>query len=359
MPIGSLIGQDRVSDLLRRIVKNDRVPHAVLFCGPEGSGKTAAAVSLARALQCTGDPEVAPCEACDNCNRTRILSHPDLSITMPFLKSVNDEERLRRTAEAVRDPYGYPLPEVSANIAIEKIRDLIREFSYGSFQGSWRTAVILHAHVMMPAAANAMLKTLEEPPPKSILILTAPSLDALLPTIVSRSQYFRLGPVPTTTLAGYLQAQRGTSADNATYIAELSGGNVRLALTIASDEAHQTQDRAFRFLTALIEGREPQTFMALEQLAAEKADVFDVLKSAEVWLRDVLQFRVAGPDRVVNRHRLSDVEQLANGVTDETIQVLAEEIERVREMNRRNINLQLSLTELWRKARATAPIGSY
>jgi len=87
--------------------------------------------------------------------------------------------------------------------------------------------------------------------------------------------------------------------------------------------------------------------------------VFDVLKSSEVWLRDVLHFRVTGGDEgVVNRHRLADIERLANAMTDDTISVLAEEIERVREMNRRNINLQLSLTELWQKTRASAPVGS-
>jgi DNA polymerase-3 subunit delta' len=256
--------------------------------------------------------------------------------------------------DAIRNPYGYTLPEVSANISVDAIRDLIKTFAYGSYQGNWRTAVILHAHKMRGEAANAMLKTLEEPPPRSILILTAPSLESLLPTIVSRCQFFRLGPVSTPQLAAYLKEHRGATPENAVTIAELSGGNIRLAITIASDEAHQTQDRALRFLTALLEERDPQTFVALQQLAAEKGDVFDVLKSAEVWLRDVLHFRLAGPDGIVNRHRLSDVEQLARAMTNDTIQVLAEEIERVREMNSRNINLQISLVELWRRTRSTA-----
>ena len=356
--LGSLVGQTRVADLLRRLVSTERVPHAVLFCGPEGSGKTAAAVSLARALQCTGDVDSAPCESCDNCNRTRMMSHPDFALLMPFLKKVGEEERRRHLIDAVSNPYGYDLPEESANTAIDEIREVIKSFSYGSFQGSWRTAVILHAHKMLPAAANAMLKTLEEPPDRSILILTAPTLDALLPTIVSRCQYYRLTPVPAAVLGTHLQEQRGTSAENAQYIAELSGGNVRLALTIASDEAHQTQERALRFLNALVTGREAQTYAALEKLVAEKADVFDVLKSAEVWLRDVLRFRMSGEDHIVNRHRLSDVEKLAGEVTDDTVLVLAEQIERVRDMNRRNVNLQLSLVELWRQARSTAPVGS-
>ena len=71
----------------------------------------------------------------------------------------------------------------------------------------------------------------------------------------------------------------------------------------------------------------------------------------------VLHFKVLGPDQIVNRKRVADVERLAHAVSDHTISVLAQEIERVREMNRRNINLQLSLTELWRKTRATAPVG--
>ena len=353
MSIGTLVGQDRVGQLLRKMVEEDRLPHAVLFIGPEGSGKTAAALSLARALQCTSSRSEAPCESCGNCGRTRVLSHPDFSLLMPFLSKVGDDERRKHLEDAIVNPYSYGLPEASANISIDSIRDLIKSFGYGSYQGNWRTTVILHAHMMRVEAANAMLKTLEEPPKKSLLILTAPSLDSLLPTIVSRCQYFRLGPVPTPTLSAYLMAQRGANQENAAFLSELAGGNVRQALTIASDEAHQTQDRALKFLNALMTGREAQTFLALEQLAGQKADVFDVLKSSEVWLRDVLQLKLAGPERVVNRHRIADVEGLANGMTERTIQTLVEEIERVREMNHRNINLQLSLTELWQKARKT------
>ncbi len=360
MTLGSLIGQERVSDLLGRVLDGERVPHAVLFCGPEGSGKAAAAVSLARALQCSGTGPIGrPCEVCENCGRTRGFTHPDFSVLLPFLSKVSESDRRFYTEEAIQNPYGYSLPEESANISVGAIRNLIKTFAYGSFQGSWRTAVILHVHKMRAEAANAMLKTLEEPPPRSILILTAPSLDSLLPTIVSRCQYFRLGPVPTAALSKHLVKMRGTTPENSTFIAELAGGNVRQALTIASDEAHKTQDRALRFLSALVEGREARTFEALEKLASEKADVFDVLKSAEVWLRDVLQFRVSGWERIVNKHRQADVEQLADVMTDDTVRVLAEEIERVRSMNRRNINLHLSLTELWRKARAKAPVGSF
>lgn len=359
MSIRSVVGQDRVSDMLRLMITSERVPPGVLLVGPVGSGKTAAAMLLARALLCTGERDAAPCGACDNCNRSAGFSHPDLFVTMPLKGGdPSEDEKRGRAEEAVRDPYGFQLPEPSDNIGIDRIRDLINEFAKASFQGRGRVAVILRAHQMRVEGANSMLKTLEEPPPKSTLILTAPSLDALLPTIVSRCQVLRLGPASVSGLATYLREQRGLTQDNADYVAAVSGGNVREALTVASDEAHQTQDRALKFLNALLDGREAQTFVALEQLASEKGDVFDVLKSAEVWLRDILQFRVAGAERVVNRHRLSDVEQLADKMTDETILVLAEQIERVRAMNHRNINLQLSLTELWRKARATAPIGS-
>jgi DNA polymerase-3 subunit delta' len=358
MSLGSLVGQRRASTLLGRVLGGDRIPHAVLFCGPEGSGKTAAAVALARSLQCDSDRSDGPCETCNNCSRTRGLTHPDFNVLIPYLSKVKEEDRRKHTEDAIRNPYTYSAPEESANISVDTIRDLIKTFTYGSYQGNWRTAIVLHANKMRGEAANAMLKTLEEPPPKSMLILTAPSLESLLPTIVSRCQYFRLGPVAVPDLSAHLQESRNLPAEQARYVAELSGGNVRLALSIASDEANETQERALRFLTALLEGRESQTFLALEKLASEKRDVFDVLKSAEVWLRDVLHFRVMGAELIVNRQRVADVERLAKAVTDQTISVLAQEIERVREMNRRNINLQLSLTELWRKTRATVPAGS-
>ena len=358
MPLGSVVGQERLSRILGRVLVGGQIPHAVLFCGPEGSGKTAAAVAIARMLQCDSERANGPCETCMNCMHTRRLTHPDFSVLMPYLGKVKGDDRRKHTENLVQNPYTYPAPEESANISVDVIRDLIKRFAHGTYRGNWRTAIILHADKMRDEAANAMLKTLEEPPPQSVLILTAPSHESLLPTIVSRCQYFRFGPIFAADLATHLQETRNMSAEEASYVAELSGGNVRLALSIASDEANETQERALRFLTALLEERESQTFLALEQLATQKQDVFDVLKSAEVWLRDVLHFKVFGADQIINRQRVADVESLAKTVTDQTILVIAQQIERVREMNRRNINLQLSLTELWRKTRATAPVGS-
>lgn len=363
MPIGSLVGQHRLVDLFRRMIERHCVPHAVLFCGPEGSGKAAAAISFARALQCSSeDLRCVPCGVCDNCHRSIGLSQPDLTVLFPFAganpKPSELAERRRRIEEAIKDPYGYELPSPSSMIHIEPVRELIRMFTHGSYLGGWRTAVVLHADRINPNAGNALLKTLEEPPARSIIILTAPSADALLPTIASRCQCFQFPPVSTSELSSHLAETRGFSGDDTIYVAEMSGGNVRLALSIASDEANETQARALRFLTALFDEREFQTFLALEQLATQKQDVFDVLKSAEVWLRDVLHFKVFGADQIINRQCVADVERLANTVTDQTISVMAQQIERVREMNRRNINLQLSLTELWRKTRVTARAGS-
>ncbi|MBR85308.1 MAG: hypothetical protein CMM29_00705 [Rhodospirillaceae bacterium] len=363
MTFGNLVGQEPVSGLLRRMVVSERIPPAVLIVGPEGSGKTAAAVALGRAFLCTGDASVAPCEACDNCSRTRMMSHPDLHVKIP-MKRVKDqdphlEDQQARALEAVQDPYGYALPARNDNVSIDRVRQLISEFGRASFQGGRRVAIILHAIQMRPEGANALLKTLEEPPENATMILTAPSLESLLPTIISRCQLFRLGPASTDALANYLTDQKGTSKENADFVARLSGGNVREALNLASDEAHTTQDRAFRFVSALVGGRESQTFVALEQLAAEKEDVFGVLKGAEVWLRDALQCRCGRHEGIVNQHRMQDVEQLASQMTEDMILTLAQEIERVREMNIRNINLQLSLTELWRRTREKAPAGSF
>ncbi|HCK11578.1 MAG: hypothetical protein CME21_00360 [Gemmatimonadetes bacterium] len=362
MPIGDLVGQGPVSSRLRHLVVTERIPPAVLICGPTGSGKTAAAFALARSLLCTGDRSSVPCESCDNCNRTRNMTHPDLHVKIP-MKSVKGKppplvDQQARALEAIQDPYGYALPEPNDNIAVDTIRDVINQFSKASFQGGRRISVVLRATQMMPAGANTMLKTLEEPPENAMMILTAPSLDSLLPTIISRCQLFRLGPANIQELAAHLQEKRGLSRENAEFISELSGGNTREALSLASDEAYILQDRAFRIVKALLSGRESQTFMKLEEFSQAKAEVFEVLKYVEVWIRDVLHFRVSGLDHIVNKHRVEDVEQLENQMSNETIIVLAEEIERVREMNIRNVNLQLSLTELWRQARSAALVES-
>ena len=180
----SVRGHDRIVTLLRSNLRNGRFPHAFLFVGPDGVGKRTFARKLAQALLCERNPEALldPCEACPGCVQAAAGTHPDL-------------------LEVAR-------PEDRQELPIRVIRDLCAEFSLKPGRGIRKVAIVDDVDDMNDEAANAFLKTLEEPPPGAVLILIGSSAELQLETIVSRCQVTRFEPLPEQVLAELLAGTR-------------------------------------------------------------------------------------------------------------------------------------------------------
>lgn len=196
----SAVGNERVRDFLQRAVAADRLAHALLFVGPEGVGKMAAAREFAAALLSTPTPE----------------AHPDFFLL--------ERERDRKTGK------------LHGSIVIEQVQTLTGRLALGAFMGGWKVCVLDGADLLKDAAANALLKTLEEPRPKTVLILLAASEDDVMPTVRSRCQVLRFGRVPTALIAGAL-ASRGTAPAKAELYARLADGRPGAAFTYAEEPA--------------------------------------------------------------------------------------------------------------------------
>ena len=187
MPWGSIRGHDRIVAALRQNLAAGRFPHAFLFVGPEGVGKRAFARRLAQALLCERRPATAldPCGACPSCLQVEAGTHPDvLAVAKP-------EDR-------------HELP-------IRTIRDLCADLALTPMSGSRRIAIVDDADDLSEEASNAFLKTLEEPPPGSVLVLIARSAEAQLDTVVSRCRVVRFDPLSESDLAAVLLEQGVTS----------------------------------------------------------------------------------------------------------------------------------------------------
>src|SRR5438477_4022037 len=202
MPFPSVLGHETVKGLLARALATGRLPPALLLTGPEGVGKRTLAIEVARGLLCDKGPGE-PCRECRTCLRTARAIHPDLMIVVP------------ETAT------GFLARET---IKIEHIRDAMREIAGLPFEARARLVVIDEAHTMTEQAMNALLKSLEEPPATSHLVLVTASPQALLPTIRSRCQTLRLGPLPASVLESHLEQSHGLSHAEARLRAALSGG---------------------------------------------------------------------------------------------------------------------------------------
>ena len=210
MPWHSIRGVDRALDELRRAMVQGRFPHAFLFVGPEGVGKRTFALEMARALLCERVPETAfePCDACPSCLQVQAGTHPDV-------------------LQVAR-------PEDKQDLPIKLIRDLCLDLGLKPMRGHRRVAIVDDADDLNDEAANAFLKTLEEPPPGSVLVLIGTSTEAQLDTIVSRCRVIRFDPLPEADVSAILLEQ-GAASDltEAARLARLGGGSVSKARGLA------------------------------------------------------------------------------------------------------------------------------
>ena len=343
-----VIGQERVVRFLTELIERDRVPHALLFLGISGTGAVAAALDFVQALHCQRDGAVA-CGRCAACHKVTSLNHPDSALLFPFSRSVKEEDRQTALFQVWQSPYHYPLPDDNAAIAIDRVREMQRQFTHSAFAGGWRTTLILHADQMRAEAANAMLKTLEEPPVRSLMILIASHGDALLPTIVSRCQFVKFPALSARDISAGLMA-RDVDETTADFIARTCGGDLRRALDMTDGQVADRQDRSFKFLEALLGEQEERTFEALAKL--DRQEALDILAGAEIWLRDALLLQCGRNDCIANAAQEDHVRRLAEVFDLDQLAAIVKKIESLREMNHRNVNMNLGLISLWRQIRS-------
>jgi DNA polymerase-3 subunit delta' len=314
-----VIGHEWLVQALRRDLAHDRVRHAYLFTGPEGVGKRTLAGEFARALLCPNpDP---PCGQCRHCQLAARGAHPDLLTVEP--------ERAAR----------------QALIRVEAVRRLIYDLALKPVEAGRRVARLLDFHAANDAAMNAFLKTLEEPPGRVVILLTAEHADELLPTIVSRCQVLALRPLPRETVREALITRWLAPADRAGLLAHLAQGRLGWAVGMLSDEA-ALEARAERLddLSRLVGGTRVERFAYAERLA--KDGVEGVRETLAVWLgfwRDVLLAAAGAGAPLANPDREAEVRRLAAVVPPAEARVVLAGLRRTSDLLGRNVNTRLAL----------------
>ena len=159
--LAEVVGQEQVTQTLRNALSSDRISHAYLFCGPRGTGKTSTGRILAKAVNCLTNGKGEPCNNCSMC-------------------------------QAITESRAFDVIEIDAasNRGIDEIRDLRERVNYAPSQARYKVYIIDEVHMLTKEASNALLKTLEEPPPHVIFVLATTEVHKVLPTIISRCQHF-------------------------------------------------------------------------------------------------------------------------------------------------------------------------
>lgn len=247
MKFSDVIGQEEAKRRLRQMVSEDRVPHAMMFCGPQGCGKMALAVAFASYLLCRDHVDGDSCGACPQCAMTASLAHPDLHFSYPVIRPSGTGSEHKMSSEDFasewRDllssgPYftmdswlaAMGAANQQALIGVGESDLLLRKLSLKSSQGGYKVVVMWLPERMNAECANKMLKLMEEPPQQTVFIMVCEEPEKLIDTIRSRAQRIDIRRVDEAAIETALVERRGIDADSARRLARAAGGSWLAAL---------------------------------------------------------------------------------------------------------------------------------
>lgn len=332
----SLIGNDEVKESLRRLLADSRVPGSLLFTGEHGIGKKLFALELGKALNCRNRNGLEACDQCSSCKRISRSTFP------PFGKDDDGKARLvwsEHTDVAMVRPY-------KQIIRVLPMRELEREANFRPFEGAARVFIVEDADYMNEAASNALLKTLEEPPPSSHLVLTTSNPTALLATIRSRCQIIRFAPVAVDEIEKFLIEQESLPAADAQLLARTAQGSIGRAVAADVDTYRGRREMMLSVVRALtVSFDRAQLLRAAEELAAAKdrQEYEQRLDALETLIRDAWALSLGRPsETIVNRDILTQLQQIAGKLTSEQAAAWLSQIEDLRGTLEVNINRRVA-----------------
>ncbi|MCK5132558.1 MAG: hypothetical protein KAR40_10465 [Candidatus Sabulitectum sp.] len=228
----SLSGQKQAKKILSSAVSSNRLAHAYILAGPDGSGRLTAALDMAKARIC---PEVEKgfCGQCKQCRQIDGMVHPDVRITLPRMKTTKDEDVVDLFKARAKDGITPLRIQGNTYISIDQMREMGHRLSRKSFEGHGYVEIIYDAHRLRRESANAILKTLEEPPDGALIVLITSRVSGMLPTVRSRAHTVRFGRLTTSMMEAFLMERIGASAETASKLALLSDGCPGRALVLS------------------------------------------------------------------------------------------------------------------------------
>ena len=312
-----MIGHDWAVDLLREHIARQKMRHAYLLTGPHGVGRRTLGLRFTQALNCTASKQAGdPCGQCRTCQQVEKMIHPDLDVVQA------DQE--------------------GGTLKVEQIRELQRHLALTPFEARYRVALLLRFEEAHASAANALLKTLEEPPPQVILVVTAESPEVLLPTIVSRCEVLRLRPLPLNLIEKAMQEKWSCPEQQARFLAHLSGGRPGVAYQYFSqpDLLEERQTRLEELHRMLLSNR-VERFAFAEAQSKDKEALRNLLLSWLSFWRDCLLQASGSTAPMANLDRTEEISWLAKaiGIPDAYQQVSNVEVA-IQQLSR-NVNPRL------------------
>ena len=339
-----LIGNERAKSQLLSLHRKGRVPNALLFVGPERVGKKLFAFEFSRSLLCRTGTDGEACGTCSICTR---ISPPEL----PREEKGEDFDRVFLTGHP---DVGLVVP-YKRNLRVGAIRELEREAHFRAFEGERRVFIVNDAEKMNDSSANALLKTLEEPPPSTYLILISSRPDALLKTILSRCQMIRFSPVSIDDIESHLVKDLKIDAADAKLAAGVSAGSVGKAINLDVEQFRSSREMMLQLLrsAAIDEDLTSMLQMSAALNDAKNKERFEsnihILQSL---LRDVFALNIDRTAKIENADITADLASIVASVDREKLAVWATDIEELLANLNVNINRKVATDGLFAKMTA-------
>jgi DNA polymerase-3 subunit delta' len=333
----TVFGHEWAIELLSGAFANGKLAHAYLLTGPANIGKTILARTFAQVLNCQEiDPangnsgkDLSPCQVCRPCQLIARDAHPDVRLIEPELSTSGRTETLR----------------------IEQVRTLQKELALAPYEGRYRVAILTRFEKASSGAANALLKTLEEPPDRVVLILTADSADTLLPTIVSRCQPLALRPLTVEKVEAALLFQWNATEKQAHELACLTNGRLGLAVKLLSEPEHfKWRQQKLDLLEELLQLDRTRRFQHADKLASHREieTLSETLELWQSWWRDVVLMAASqtGTPSITNINRIDRIRAASAEYGLATATQAMRAIQRTLWQLDRNANTRLALEVL-------------
>lgn len=311
-----IIGHEQIIEHFQNAITNDKVSHAYILNGPDLSGKRMLAEAFATALQCeAGGSE--PCGKCRSCKQAASHNHPDII---------------------------YLQHEKPATISVDDIRKQVNDdVSIKPYYGPYKVYIIDDAEKMSQSAQNALLKTIEEPPPYAVILLLTDNADTFLPTILSRCITLNLKPVADTKIREYLMGTCQVPDYEADICVAFAQGNVGKAIQLARNENfNELKNTALRLLKRIKDVEIYDMMDVVKKIGEYKLQINDFFDLLGVWYRDVLLYKAtADVDSLVFKDEIYAIKNQASQSSYSGIEAILTALEKAKARLTANVNFDL------------------
>jgi DNA polymerase-3 subunit delta' len=339
--LDKLAGNERVKEVLRRMLEKGRVPGALLFTGEDGVGKRRFALELAKAMNCREPKGFEACDHCPSCVRIGKSTFP------PYDTEDDNKERIT-WSEYIDVGMVRPYKRI---IRVDPMRELEREANYRPLEGRARFFIIEDADRLNESSSNALLKTLEEPPETSHLVLLTSRPMALLPTIRSRCQQIRFAPLRVEEMEKHLAAARKLPKREANLLAHIARGSIGRALSTDLAAFRERRDAMLEVLSSLaLTGDRARLLRIAEEMNdAKRKDEYEPrLDVLEMLVHDVWVIGLgAPPEKIVNQEIDAQLKKIGERVSSQRAARWITEIETLRGQLSVNVNRKVATDALF------------